>query len=134
MTGPFVDYMGNRYTLILALILLAAFTFILYFCKSLGMIAVGQVLCGMPWGCFQCLTVSYASEICPLALRYYLTTYSNLCWAFGQLFAAGIMKNSQNKYANSELGYKLPFALQWIWPAPLAIGIFFCTRVSMVAG
>lgn len=89
------------------------------------MIAVGQALCGMPWGCFQCLAVSYASEICPMALRYYLTTYSNLCWAFGQLFAAGIMKNSQNKYANSELGYKLPFALQWIWPLPLAVGIFF---------
>lgn len=124
ITGYFVDFMGNRYTLIFALFTLAAFTFILYFCKSLGMIAVGEALCGMPWGCFQSLTVSYASEICPLALRYYLTTYSNLCWLYGQLFAAGIMKNSQNKYANSELGYKLPFALQWIWPLPLAIGIF----------
>lgn len=125
MTGYFVDFFGNRYTLILALLCLGAFTFILYFCKSLGMIAVGQSLCGMPWGCFQGLTVSYASEICPLALRYYLTTYSNLCWLFGQLFAAGIMKNSQNKYLHSELGYKLPFALQWIWPLPLAVGIYF---------
>ncbi|QHS73591.1 maltose permease [Saccharomyces paradoxus] len=124
MTGPFVDHMGNRYTLIMALFFLAAFIFILYFCKSLGMIAAGQALCGMPWGCFQCLTVSYASEICPLALRYYLTTYSNLCWTFGQLFAAGIMKNSQNKYPNNDLGYRLPFALQWIWPLPLAVGIF----------
>ncbi|SCU87747.1 LAME_0D11320g1_1 [Lachancea meyersii CBS 8951] len=124
MTGYFVDYLGNRFTLILALFALAAFTFILYFGNSLGMIAVGEALCGMPWGCFQGLTVSYASEICPLALRYYLTTYSNLCWLYGQLFAAGIMKNSQEKYANSELGYKLPFALQWIWPLPLAIGIF----------
>ncbi|CAI4295692.1 BGN_3a_G0006340.mRNA.1.CDS.1 [Saccharomyces cerevisiae] len=125
LTGPSVDLVGNRYTLIIALFFLAAFTFILYFCNSLGMIAVGQALCGMPWGCFQCLTVSYASEICPLALRYYLTTYSNLCWLFGQLFAAGIMKNSQKKYADSELGYKLPFALQWILPVPLALGIFF---------
>ncbi|KAM3164067.1 Maltose permease MAL31 [Lachancea thermotolerans] len=124
MTGYFVDFLGNRYTLIFALFVLAAFTFILYFCKSLGMIAVGEALCGMPWGCFQGLTVSYASEICPLALRYYLTTYSNLCWLFGQLFASGIMKNSQNNYPDSELGYRLPFALQWIWPLPLAIGIY----------
>lgn len=123
LTGPSVDLVGNRYTLIIALFFLAAFTFILYFCNSLGMIAVGQALCGMPWGCFQCLTVSYASEICPLALRYYLTTYSNLCWLFGQLFAAGIMKILK-KYADSELGYKLPFALQWILPVPLALGIF----------
>lgn len=125
ITGYFVDILGNRYTMIVALFTLGAFTFILYYCKSLAMIAVGQVLSGMPWGCFQSLTVTYASEICPLALRYYLTTYSNLCWLFGQLFAAGIMKNSQNKYSYSELGYKLPFALQWIWPLPLAIGIFF---------
>lgn len=124
LTGYSVGFMGNRYTLILSLLMLGAFTFILYFCKSLGMIAVGQALCGMPWGCFQTLTVSYASEICPLALRYYLTTYSNLCWLFGQLFASGIMKNSQNNYPNSELGYRLPFALQWIWPVPLMVGIF----------
>ncbi|CEP60796.1 sugar porter family MFS transporter LALA0_S01e19152g [Lachancea lanzarotensis] len=124
LTGPLANYMGNRYTMIFALFSLAMFTFILFFCKSLGMIAVGQALCGMPWGCFQGLTVTYASEICPLALRYYLTTYSNLCWLFGQVFAAGIMKNSQNKYLHSELGYKLPFALQWIWPVPLMVGIF----------
>lgn len=124
LTGPISSYIGNRYTMIFALFLLAMFTFILFFCKSLGMIAVGQALCGMPWGCFQGLTVTYASEICPLALRYYLTTYSNLCWLFGQLFSAGIMKNSQNMYSHSELGYKLPFALQWIWPVPLMVGIF----------
>ncbi|SCU86777.1 LADA_0E00232g1_1 [Lachancea dasiensis] len=124
LTGPLCNYIGNRYTMIFALFSLAMFTFILYFCKDLGMIAVGQALCGMPWGCFQSLTVTYASEICPLALRYYLTTYSNLCWLFGQLFAAGIMKNSQNMYAHSELGYKLPFALQWLWPAPLMAGIY----------
>lgn len=124
LTGPISSYIGNRYTMICALFSLAMFTFILFFCKSLGMIAVGQALCGMPWGCFQGLTVTYASEICPLALRYYLTTYSNLCWLFGQLFSAGIMKNSQNRYPHSELGYKLPFALQWIWPVPLMVGIF----------
>ena len=48
MTGPLVDWMGNRYTLIMALFLLTCFTFLLYFCKSLGMIAAGQALCGMP--------------------------------------------------------------------------------------
>lgn len=54
-----------------------------------------------------------------------MTSYSNICWLFGQIFASGIMKNSQENLGNSDLGYKLPFALQWIWPAPLMIGIFF---------
>lgn len=125
ITPYMVEFMGNRYTMITALGLLTAYVFILYYCKSLAMIAVGQVLSAMPWGCFQGLTVTYASEVCPLALRYYMTSYSNICWLFGQIFASGIMKNSQENLGNSDLGYKLPFALQWIWPAPLMIGIFF---------
>lgn len=107
-----------------ALGLLTAYIFIVYYCQILAMIAVGQILSAMPWGCFQSLAVTYASEVCPLALRYYVTTYSNVCWLFGQIFSAGIMKNSQSNLADSELGYKLPFALQWIWPAPLVLGIF----------
>lgn len=125
ITGFLVEILGNRYTILLALTLLCAFTFILYYCQSLAMIAIGQIFSAMPWGCFQSLAVTYASEVCPLALRYYLTTYSNMCWLFGQIFAAGIMKNSELRYPDNELGYKLPFALQWIWPAPLAFGIFF---------
>lgn len=124
-TGYFVERLGNRWVMIISLLLLFAFNFLLYFCQSLAMIAVGMILSGMPWGVFQSLAVSYASEICPLALRYYLTSYVNMCWLFGQLFASGILKNSQQNLADSDLGYKLPFALQWIWPAPLAIGIYF---------
>jgi hypothetical protein len=36
------------------------------------------------WGTFQATVVSYASEITPVALRGYLTTYVNLCWIIGQ--------------------------------------------------
>lgn len=125
MTGFLVDFMGTRYTMILALSLLTAYIFILYYCKNLAMIAAGQVLSAMPWGAFQSLAVGYASEVCPLALRYYMTTYSNICWLCGQILAAGIMKNSEKNLANSELGFRIPFALQWIWPVPLAIGIYF---------
>lgn len=124
LTGFLVEVLGNRRTMILAMFLLFCYIFILYFCKSLAMVAVGQILSAMPWGCFQSLAVTYASEVCPLALRYYVTTYSNMCWLFGQIFASGILKNSEQNLANSDLGYKLPFALQWIWPAPLALGIF----------
>lgn len=124
MTGFLVDRMGTRYTMILALSLLSVYIFLLYYCKNLAMIAVGQILSAMPWGAFQSLAVGYASEVCPLALRYYMTTYSNICWLCGQILAAGVMKNSEKNLANSELGYKIPFALQWLWPAPLAVGIF----------
>lgn len=83
MTTYMVEFMGNRYTMITALGFLTAYIFILYYCKSLAMIAVGQILSAMPWGYFQSLAVTYASEVCPLALRYYMTSYSNICWLFG---------------------------------------------------
>lgn len=38
-----------------------------------------------PGGIFQTLTTSYASEICPIALRPFLTTWVNSCWAMGKV-------------------------------------------------
>jgi len=124
MSGWFADKFGYRYTLIGSMFFLAAFTFIIFFARNIAMIAVGQILCGIPWGFFQTLAVSYASEVCPLALRYYLTSYVNVCWVFGQLFASGIMKNSQERLEHSNMGWRLPFGLMWIWPVPISIGIF----------
>jgi SP family general alpha glucoside:H+ symporter-like MFS transporter len=37
------------------------------------MLVVAEVLCGIPWGIFQTLTTAYASEVCPIQLRGYLT-------------------------------------------------------------
>ncbi|QEU59484.1 hypothetical protein KDRO_D00160 [Kluyveromyces lactis] len=124
ITGIFADRYGYRVVLIAGLVLLIAFNFILYFANSLTMIAIGQILSGIPWGSFQTLCVSYASEVCPLVLRYYLTTYINLCWLIGQVIAAGVLKACQEHLANDELGWRLPFALQWIWPVPLIVGIY----------
>lgn len=124
MSGFVADRIGYRYTLVGSVAFLAAFTFIIFFANSCAMIAVGQILCGIPWGFFQTLAVSYASEVCPMALRYYLTSYVNMCWLFGQVFAAGIMKNSQTTLEHTDMGWRLPFGLMWIWPLPLGIGIF----------
>jgi SP family general alpha glucoside:H+ symporter-like MFS transporter len=41
---------------------------------------IGQLLCGFPWGIFAALAPAYSSEICPIGLRPYTTTYNNLCW------------------------------------------------------
>lgn len=37
-----------------------------------------------PWGIFQTLSIAYASEVCPVILRGYLTTYVNICWVLGK--------------------------------------------------
>jgi SP family general alpha glucoside:H+ symporter-like MFS transporter len=66
---------------------------------------------------------AYASEVCPMALHGYLTVYVNICWGFGQLIAAGVLSGVSG--VETKWAYKLPFAIQWVWPIPLFIVLFF---------
>ena len=77
---------------------------------------------GIPWGVFQTLTVTYASEVTPTNIRPYLTTYVNLCWVMGQLIAAGVLRGCST--IDDQWSYRIPFAIQWVWPIPIFIGAY----------
>jgi SP family general alpha glucoside:H+ symporter-like MFS transporter len=87
------------------------------------MLLVGLICCGVPWGVFQTLTCTYASEVAPVPLRPILTTYVNLCWVIGQFLASGVLKGVAER--PDQWAFRIPYALQWLWPTPLLIGIFF---------
>lgn len=117
--GYFIHRFGYRPVLLAALIAMCGFIFISFLAPNAPVLLVGQFLCGIPWGVFATMAPAYASEICPTALRGYLTVYVNLCWAFGQLISAGV----QSAFANKETqwAYRIPFAIQWTWPIPLFV-------------
>lgn len=119
--GILADRFGYRKTIVASLILVIAFIFIVFFASSLSQLVAGQVLLGLPWGVFQTITVAYASEVCPVALRAYLTTYVNLCWVLGQFIASGVLRAMVNR--QDQWSYRIPFALQWMWPLPIIIGV-----------
>jgi SP family general alpha glucoside:H+ symporter-like MFS transporter len=121
--GYFVFHFGYRKTLLVSLSMIVAFIFIPFFAPSLPVLLIGQILCGMPWGVFATMAPAYASEVCPMALRGYLTVYVNLCWAFGQLVAAGVLSGFSD--GKTQWAYRIPFAIQWAWPIPLFIILFF---------
>lgn len=123
LAGIISDRFGYRKTLIGALIMVTAFIFIVFFAQSAGMLLAGEFLLGFPWGAFQTLTLSYASEVCPTVLRLYLTTYVNLCWVIGQLISSSVLKGLVNSTIKNS--WRIPFGLQWVWPIPIAIGVFF---------
>ncbi|KAH7369288.1 general alpha-glucoside permease [Plectosphaerella cucumerina] len=123
ISGIVAERVGYRWTLIGALSLVACFIFIIFFAETLPQLLAGEILIGVPFGTFQTLTVTYASEVCPVHLRAYLTTYVNLCWVLGQLLASGLLRAMVER--DDKWGYKIPFAVQWAWPVPLAIAIFF---------
>ncbi|EGV66261.1 general substrate transporter [Yamadazyma tenuis ATCC 10573] len=122
VAGVVADRIGYRWTLIIALMFTTGFIFIVFFAQNVGMLIAGELLLGIPWGAFQTLTVSYASEVCPTVLRIYLTTYVNVCWVFGQLISSGVLKALVENDTN--MAYRIPFGVQWVWPLPIMLGIF----------
>jgi SP family general alpha glucoside:H+ symporter-like MFS transporter len=122
-TGIIQDRIGYRKTIMGALFLVICFIFITFFAVNLPMLLVGEILCGIPWGVFQTITTAYASEVCPIQLRAYLTTYVNLCWVFGQLIGSGVLRAMVGNTSTN--AYRIPFAIQWMWPPLLLIGVFF---------
>ncbi|KAK4686595.1 MFS transporter, SP family, general alpha glucoside:H+ symporter, partial [Tremellales sp. Uapishka_1] len=114
---------GYRKTMIAALSMMICAIFIPFFAHNIQTLLVGEILQGIPWGVFQTLTTAYAAEVTPVALRPYLTAYVNLCWVIGQLIASGILRGVLTW--DSQWAYRLPFAMQWIWPLPILIGVIF---------
>ncbi len=88
------------------------FILIVFLANSVQVLLAGQILCGLCWGVFATLAPAYASEVSPTNLRGYLTTYVNLCWAIGQLLAAGVLTACLG--IDNEWGYRIPFAVQWV--------------------
>jgi SP family general alpha glucoside:H+ symporter-like MFS transporter len=123
IVGLVSERIGYRKTMIGALVSITAFIFVVFFSQSIVQLLIGAILVGIPWGIFQTITTTYAAEVCPVALRAYLTTYVNLCWVMGQLLGSGVLRAMVNR--NDDWGFRIPFALQWIWPLPLIIGISF---------
>jgi SP family general alpha glucoside:H+ symporter-like MFS transporter len=121
--GYFCHRFGYRPVLLVSLGLICTFIFISFFAPNLPALLIGQFLCGIPWGVFATMAPAYASEVCPLALRGYLSVYVNLCWALGQLVSAGVQSPFSD--GSSQWAYRIPFALQWAWPLPLFAILFF---------
>lgn len=127
MSGYVSDIIGYRKMMLLTLAMITVFIFIPFFAPTIVVLEVGEILCGVAWGVFQTLTTAYASEVCPVVLRSYLTSYVNMCWVFGQFISSGVLRSLLNQKSESDQwAYRIPFAIQWIWPVPLFTAIIFC--------
>jgi MFS transporter, SP family, general alpha glucoside:H+ symporter len=45
-----------------------------------------------------------------------------MCWGAGILLSSGVVRAVVS--VHGDLGWRLPFALQWVWPVPLFIGAY----------
>ncbi|KAI0195898.1 general substrate transporter [Astrocystis sublimbata] len=123
LAGPLTSRIGYRWATLSGLMLLNAFIFVFFFANSLPVIFVSQILEGIPWGIFIANAPAYCSEIVPIKLRAPATQMLQWFWAIGSIIVGAVtyVYNSDK----SEQAFKIPIALQWIFPTPLAILIFF---------
>ncbi|KAK1986833.1 general substrate transporter [Colletotrichum cereale] len=125
--GLSMERFGYRKTMMFSLGTVTVFLFVNFFATAalatggynagLRMIVVGEFL-------LACV-LTYASDISPLKLRPALTTFGSMCWIFGQLFSTAAIKSVTTIKDNDALAYGLPVAIQWIWPLPMLICVFF---------
>ena len=123
---------------------LNAFIFVFYFAKSLPVMFAAQILEGMPWGIFIANAPAYCSEIVPLRLRAPATQMLQMFWAIGSIIVGGVTyhyngSNHQDAYRYvlpdvglvhaDNLSSRIPIALQWLFPTPLAI-LIWCAPES----
>ena len=123
LNGWASDMFGYKKTMMACQLLMIGLIFFPFFAPNLHVLLAGNILLGIPWGVFQTLALAYASDIAPVVLRPYLTAYVNLCWVFGQLIAAGVLRGLSTMAG--DWSYRIPFALQWVWPPFLLLGTAF---------
>ncbi|ETS86836.1 hypothetical protein PFICI_00664 [Pestalotiopsis fici W106-1] len=124
INGYLSEWLGYKKTMVATMMAMVAAIFIPFFSTSLDMYLIGGIIQGLPWGVFQTLAVSYAADLCPTHLRAYMTSWVNICWVVGGLLSTGILRGLLN--IDSEWGYRIPFALQWLWPIPVTIATLMC--------
>ncbi|ELQ44844.1 maltose permease MAL31 [Pyricularia oryzae Y34] len=114
---------GPRNTILGALIVMVFCVFAPFFAQNVETLLAGQILCGLPWGVFASSSPAYASELLPMKLRVYFTSWTNMCFIIGQFLASGVLRACLVR--DDEWGYRIPFALQWFWPAWLIPLLYF---------
>ncbi|RVX67193.1 hypothetical protein B0A52_08627 [Exophiala mesophila] len=122
IAGPITSWIGYRWATIGGLMALNGFILVFYFGDSLGVLLLSQLLEGVPWGIFIANAPAYCSEIVPLRLRAPATQMLQMFWAIGSIIVGGITYHYQSK--DSDASYRVPIALQWMFPTPLAILLF----------
>ncbi|KAF4125488.1 MFS transporter, SP family,ral alpha glucoside:H+ symporter [Geosmithia morbida] len=118
------EHLGHKPVFLGSLVLLSGLISILFFATSLPVLFAGQILCGVPWGVFTTLAPGYASEVVPLALRSYLETWVMCCWGIGQLISYAVLLVLNGW--DSQWAYRVPFAIQWVWPVIIIPAAVFC--------
>src|SRR5687767_10067413 len=110
MITPYItDKLGYKRTVLIMVALCAALVSIPFFAQNVPMLLAGFFVQGIPWGLFQVVSPTYASEVASVQLRPILTTWNNLCWVIGQFLAAGVIMGFFNNM--TDWSFRIPMGI-----------------------
>ncbi|KAH7924695.1 maltose permease [Leucogyrophana mollusca] len=123
--GYISDKFGRRGAVAFACCISVVAIFIQFFTPphKNGMLLAGKLINGFALGMYVSSAGSYCAEVSPLALRGITTASVNLWIDLGQFMSNGVIRGTGNRV--DAYAYRLPFALQWIFPAILLAGLPF---------
>ncbi|KAK2630014.1 hypothetical protein QTJ16_000834 [Diplocarpon rosae] len=129
ISGILVDMWGFKKTMMGNLAFMIAAIFLPFFAGSPEVLVVSlyvdsffqclvtyaylrnRVVAGIPWGAFQTIAPTYASEVLPQAIRGILATSVNICWLLGQLISQLVLAPLAHR--EDIWAFKIPIAIQW---------------------
>lgn len=65
-------------------------------------------------------------------MRGYLAAYASVGWGGGKFLATGVIRGTLD--IDSDWAWRLPYALQWVWPVPLILVCYFAPESRSSCG
>ncbi|EJU04738.1 maltose permease [Dacryopinax primogenitus] len=123
--GWIADHFGRRGAVAIACCVSIVAIILQFFTpvEANPMLLVGKLINGFALGMYVSSASSYSSEISPLALRGITTGAVNLWIVLGQFLSNGVIEGTGTR--DDKYAYRLPFAIQWIFPVILLAGLPF---------
>lgn len=102
-----LQYFGRRLTLAMCCVWSIGFVFMQFFATSTAMLCAGEVVGGLTYGFYVVIAPTYASEVCPVVLRGFLTASVNLAFVIGQFIGQGCAAGVESRL--DQWAYRAPF-------------------------
>ncbi|KAF4124204.1 MFS transporter, SP family, solute carrier family 2 (facilitated glucose transporter), member 8 [Geosmithia morbida] len=124
LSGPAYDGLGPRVMMSACCCLSVAFTLVQFYSQTPAQLFAGDLLNGFAVSFFPICASAYIGEICPMALRGFAASMTNLAFVVGQFTASGILKGTET--IDGRAAYLGPIAAQWALPGVILLSVYFC--------
>lgn len=120
--GQAAERVGRRITIMISCLIFAIGVAIQIASTSANMLVGGRLVAGLGVGGVSAVVIVYVSETAPKRVRGLLVSLYQFCITLGLLIAACVDQGTHD--LNNRNSYRIPIALQLIWAAILALGLF----------